>query len=76
MIFSFSIYLAAFCVSAAGFRSGSNNHRFHEQLLLPAVMATSYNFRRRSRPEEFPERKSVAGIDDAGGFATQSPSQR
>jgi hypothetical protein len=30
-------------------------------------MATSDNFPRRSRPEEFPERKSVAGIDDAGG---------
>jgi hypothetical protein len=29
-------------------------------------MANSDNFPRRSRPEEFPERKSVAGIDDAG----------
>jgi hypothetical protein len=38
----------------------------HEQLLLPAVMATSDNFPRRSRPEEFPERAVVAGIGDAG----------
>jgi hypothetical protein len=29
-------------------------------------MATSDNFPRRSRPEEFPQRKSVGGIDDAG----------
>jgi hypothetical protein len=36
------------------------------KLLLPAVMAASDNFTRRSRPEEFRQRKSVAGIDDAG----------
>jgi hypothetical protein len=38
----------------------------HEQLLLSAVVATSDNFPASSRPEEFPQRKSVAGIDDAG----------
>src|ERR1041384_7934555 len=30
------------------------------------MMATSDNFPPPSRPEEFPQRKSVAGIDDAG----------
>jgi hypothetical protein len=38
----------------------------HEQLLLPAVMAITDNFPPRLRPEEFPDRKSVAGSDDAG----------
>jgi hypothetical protein len=38
----------------------------HEQLLLPAVTATSDNFPPPSRPEEFPERAVVAGIGDAG----------
>jgi hypothetical protein len=32
----------------------------------PQVMATSDNFPPCSRPEKFPERKSVAGIGDAG----------
>jgi len=38
----------------------------HEQLLVPAVTATSDNFPPSSRPEEFPERAVVAGIGDAG----------
>jgi hypothetical protein len=38
----------------------------NDQIPLPAVMATSDNFRPRSSLGEFPERKSVAGIDNAG----------
>jgi hypothetical protein len=37
----------------------------HEELFLPAVMATSDNFCPLARREKFPQRKSVAGIDDA-----------
>jgi hypothetical protein len=36
------------------------------------MMATSDNFSPRSRPEEFPPRKFVGGIDDDARLATQS----
>jgi hypothetical protein len=38
----------------------------HDELLLAAVMAISDNFPPGLKPEEFLERKSPDGVDDAG----------